>query len=385
MRDPTEPEGRSGLGTPEPDAPRGVQGVMARVAALLARALQPPETPTERPALSSPAPQPFFPPPPASGLAPDPRTEERLLQAAHTSDPAVRAAALAELGALWSTRPVVALLSDLDNSRLRPAVIEALGRRSGAEAISLLDLLAHPDYDVRRSASRALLRAGEGALVATLAEVHNGNPEPFCHLADPRALGPLLRFLAYDDREVRGAAAGALASLGAVASPHLLPLLRGHPFGVRLAAAEVLGGTQYPEALAAFRELLLSGGEGDDLVGAVGLSHRGDPEALDPARQALYHPDAEVRLAAAKALGRLGLAGVRALWLLGLVARRDPDDEVQGACNDAVERIREAVRTAPAELEAAQAPEGRGTELEASRAPEGRGTELIRGGEETAP
>ncbi|MBI3947663.1 MAG: HEAT repeat domain-containing protein [Armatimonadetes bacterium] len=151
---------------------------------------------------------------------------------------------------------------------------------------------------------------------------------------DPRALAPLIAALADADGPVRETAAAALGQLGdARAVAALVSLLQDEQTSVRFQAARALG-------------------------------QLGDARAAGPLAAALPDAAYSVRHAAAEALGYLGSQAGEALPALRAAARRGPDDS-RWACARAIRQIEEALRSAPAELEAAAAPEGAGTELEA--------------------
>jgi len=84
----------------------------------------------------------------------------------------------------------------------------------------------------------------------------------------------------------------------------------------------------------------------------------------------------QVRLAAANALADVGAPAGVALAELQELARRAPF-WWRWIFRSAARRLEEALRAAPSEPEAAEAPAGTGTELEAAGAPVGTGTELI--------
>lgn len=152
------------------------------------------------------------------------------------------------------------------------------------------------------------------------------------------------------------------------------------PLSERLAAG-VMYGMRRAESLEGVLVLLL-GNPGSDtcMAAAVALGFRGDARSVPHLLPMLSHHCFDVRLAAAGALGMLGQAGHAALASLEEMRRRDPDRDVREAAGRSVWQIRQALRRGPTELEAAEAPTGRGTEPEAADAPAGRGTELLRDG-----
>ena len=143
-------------------------------------------------------------------------------------------------------------------------------------------------------------------------------------------------------------------------------------------AAEALGRIRAPGAGQRLCRRLRDGNQDTRLSAAVALGFRGDDAALDALLQGLQHPDPAPRAAAVRALGVLGAVAAPALARLRELAT-DPDWETRMACADAIRQIEVGLMHAPAELEAAEAPGGRGTELEAGKQPAGRGSELEAG------
>lgn len=145
----------------------------------------------------------------------------------------------------------------------------------------------------------------------------------------------------------------------------------------RLCNAVIVGLHAGPKAVEPLSQMLEDTGGEDGLVAAVALGHLGDARAIPRLAAALLHEHANTRLAAAMAFGHLG-APSAAVWVqLESLAGSDPDPGVRQACRGALTRINEALRRGPTELEAAEAPAGRGTEPEAASGPAGRGTELL--------
>jgi HEAT repeat protein len=229
------------------------------------------------------------------------------------------------------------------------ALVAALGRVSAARPLCL-KLAAGTDPELRAAALGALAQAAPGTAPAEL-----------------RGLATK----ALEDRApaVRRAGAAALAALGAAALPDLVGLLGDPDFELRAVAARALGGMRSPVAVDALVKALREdsqlpivealGRQGDRravkpllerlredtpagheperaaLVEAVGALAA--PEAATPLAAELWHPDAEVRLAAARALGALPAAARGASGREALEARSaDPDGEVRRACARAI-------------------------------------------------
>ena len=305
------------------------------------------------------------------------RAVEPLIVAITSANPRTAAGAVAALGQIADARAGDALISVLGHQHLSDAATRALhatGERLVGPAVG--DALAgRPDAVVRLHDARTIEPLRHAARTWPNPDVRLAAVIALAHLGERRAVGSLIRALDDPDPVRRSKAVAALVSLGADATGHLMRVLDDGRVPAVLAAAEALGRLRDARALRVFAEMADDEGEDGRALGAVGRAHAGDGGALDHLLQALGHPDAEIRLAVVGALVALaGVAG-RALPLLAQLEAQSKG-YLRDACRLATERIEQALRDAPAELEAAPAPAGRGTELEAAPVPAGWGTEV---------
>jgi HEAT repeat protein len=192
---------------------------------------------------------------------------------------------------------------------------------------------------VRRAAARALGQVGDPRavepLIATLehwgdADVRKAAAEALVKIGAP-AVEPLIAALKDEVEWVRKAAAWALVKIGAPAVEPLIAALKDGDKGVRRAAAEVLDELKWQP--------------GCDEAGAYYWTTKrqwnecvkiGAP-AVEPLSAALKDWDADVRRAAAWALGQIGDA--RAVEPLS-VALRDADKNVREAAVGALDKLK---------------------------------------------
>ena len=254
----------------------------------------------------------------ALGLRGEPRAVEPLAQLLDDDASSVRHAAVRALGQIGGRQAAGLLARRLVDGDLRTAIAYALAALGDLRASEpLIALLRDEDADVREAAAESLGALGDPKAVEPLIErlrdedemVRWEAAESLGALGDPRAVEPLIALLR--DDEVHYAAAQALGALGArgdarVADP-LLALLRDDDWSVRVAAAEVLGAT-------------------------------GDPRAVDPLIALLRDDETEwVRHAAAEALGAVGEADIEGLTALareGHPPMREWAAEALGALGD---------------------------------------------------
>ena len=231
----------------------------------------------------------------------DPRAIEPLIGRLTHPDPELRKALAAALGACgeptWAElvrgeandlvrlaaspdpRGAAAVIRGLDAplAWTRAAAAEALGQSREALALDrLVARLDDRDDQVATAAAAALAKLG-----------------------DPRALDPLGRALGSGGRSLQLAAVAALGDLGgSAAAEQLLPALGDADAGIRLAAAAALHRLGQPEWAERVR-----GGPEDPRW----LADAGDPRAVAPLLRALGHlGPVSFRAAAAEGLGRLG-------------------------------------------------------------------------------
>ena len=198
-----------------------------------------------------------------------------------------------------------------------PEPEKAAPGHASPELERLLQELLDDDPEVRKAAADALGRLGHPGAIGPLADralfdpdegVRMGAVEALVQLGFPEALHPLVAGLFDDDPDVRMAAARALGRLGHPgAIEHLVDrALRDADEGVRLAAVEA-------------------------------LVQLGFSEALRPLVAGLFDDDPDVRMATARALGRLGHPG--AIEHLANRALRDPDEGVRLAAVEALVQL----------------------------------------------
>ncbi len=291
---------------------------------------------------------------------------EPLLRAVGDNDPEVRALAAEALAEAGDERAIGALVralatqnvwGALQATRAQDAISQALTRLGrpliGPVVWALGDVF---QLGIGYWADKVAKELGPGASAGDSSDA----------LADERALPVLIGSLAHGglpsrSRVVEGWVRSAPASI-----EPLLRLARCNEEEARLWAAEALGRIGGESAVQALADMLRSQ-DTARAAAAIGLGLAGDARGLKELIGLLH---GEMRPLAAEALGALGAQAAPALRMLQSMQWFDPT----GACRKAVQRIKSALRDAPAELEAAPAPAGRGTELEAAGG-EGRGTE----------
>lgn len=284
------------------------------------------------------------------GMAPE---EDRALLIAWCADPSreVRDAACARLAELAPDSDVLALLverSRIDpDAAVRATATRALARFGEPAVLALRDRLSDAEPRVRTAALESLLRAQreEGrAAVASLLEtptsavtleaarlvatrLEREQPPTEADLATART--HLLAALTHPDANLRGQAAMALVALSpdADTTRALIPLVETEPdVGVRLSLCRALVGRDgaREQARASLSRLL---GEDHGMTGAqaaVVLASVRDELGVARLRDELASPDASIRRVVARALARDAMrpTEVRA-------ALEDPDAQVR--------------------------------------------------------
>jgi HEAT repeat protein len=154
-------------------------------------------------------------------------------------------------------------------------------------------------------------------------------------IADPRAVGPLVRALKDQNDDVRCQAAGALAKFGTAPVELLTDMLRDPDADARITAAGILGDIRDPFAVEPLIGALHD--ENDDVRGAAGgaLVQIGSP-AVPPLIDAMQDPNRWVRLYAAGALGFIG--DEQAVDPLKRLTH-DSDDDVRNVAEDALRKV----------------------------------------------
>jgi HEAT repeat protein len=230
------------------------------------------------------------------------------------------AALVSALGRIPAARPLCRKLAAGTDPELRAAGLVALAQAPAAA----------PEADLRGLVAKALedqvpmvRRAGAVALAAQ----------------GPAALPDLAGLLADADFEIRAIAARALGGVrSSVAVDALIKALREDS---QLAIVEALGRQGDRRAvkplLERLREDTPMGHEPERAALVEALGALAAPEAATALAAELWHPDAEVRLAAARALGALPPAARGAAGREALAARSaDPEGEVRRACTRAI-------------------------------------------------
>jgi HEAT repeat protein len=284
----------------------------------------------------------------ALGAIPDERVLKSLSRALRSPDHVV---CLAAIGALTNTGgPNVA--TDLakmlkhNDHRIRTAAIEALGKFDSQNiANDLRALLRDQMWDVRSAAASALSKVKEPATVDALTavlkdkstDVRVSAASSLGRIGDPRAIGPLVLALKDSESDVRRMAAGALTQIDTKwaesdaarkLAPELRTALGSEDWAVRRAAAYVLqqlgeghiAGSEHPNAematparrrkqavLTVFMDLLKDADADLRLAAAETLGRLGDGRARSQLMTALKDMEKSVRLAAAHALADLGV------------------------------------------------------------------------------
>ncbi len=146
-------------------------------------------------------------------------------------------------------------------------------------------LLTHPDPSRRKDAAIALGRIDDDSVIPALAQA----------LRDPV-------------KEVRAAAAGALASRGPPAIDALIGSLTDGNWVVRYRAAEALGFIRDERSVSALIQVLGDSRDHVRYMAAKGLGRLGDRRAVGPLTASLNDENEFVRRAANEALASLGSA-----------------------------------------------------------------------------
>ncbi len=271
----------------------------------------------------------------ALGELKDAQAVQSLIAALDDKNQWVRIVAAEALGQIGDRSAMHALVFALDDPSIwvRRACVVALGQIGDEQAVAPLmeRLLAPPDNDwpeeVRDAIARALGAIGGIAIQMLLDALEHADPwisgaaaRALGHIGDPQAILPLTRLVKGEQQWVRSAATHALAqiadaravraALTADEAPRafwklmalkeidertvqqLTALLDDPDQGIRARAAEVLS--------------QLGNEPGGESLGAAFQAERPAPNGDQPLVVALQDPVAEVRLAAAEALGKAG-------------------------------------------------------------------------------
>jgi len=281
----------------------------------------------------------------ALGSIPDERVLKLLVRALKSSDHTVCLAAifaLANARAPGLENELAPLVKHKDH-RIRVAAIEALAKLDPQRQADLLrSLLRDPTWDVRSAAAAALGKVRDAATTeALMAALQDQNVDVRAAVAgalgqagDPRAIGSLVLALKDADANVRKMAAGALtqidshwgASEGARAvAPQLRSALTSSDWFVRRAAAVAL--EQMGE---------LKAKEPDAATEIATPARRRQQSVVNVFEEMLRDADADLRLAAAESLGRIGDLHARSALM---TAMTDADEAVRLAAGHALEQL----------------------------------------------
>ncbi len=227
----------------------------------------------------------------------------------------------------------------------KAGVVDSLGWRRDAAAVPLLTpLLADPDAAVASTAAAALGRiAGKDALAALKAARESAAPavrpavlEALMRcaenlladdkVADARAIyDPLAKSSEPDSIRV-AAYAGLIRCAGKGALTQIKSALQGKNDAEQIAALQLAGGLQDPQATEVFTGLLPKSQPALQNALLALLRTRGDVAALPAVRAAAQSQDLAVRIAALAALGELGDASTVSL-LAQAATSRDADEQ----------------------------------------------------------
>lgn len=270
----------------------------------------------------------------------DPRAVDALIAAIGDESIKVRLTAVAALGGSGDPRAVSALAAILGDGKDPGVVLNFDEQGQVIDTVSPEQHAAGLEGPLKVAAARALgqiggaavepllkaLESGSGLVRATVAETLGGS-------GDPRVVAPLVALLGDDDQRLRSAAANALGRTGdRRAVEPLIAGLRDSDREVRSTAAHSLGllkdGRAATPLVAWFRGEPHLGGQGEDVLDGLDCT-----QAVGPLIAALRDETAEVRLFAARALGRI--RDPRAAKAL-LDARLDSDPPVRAKVLEAL-------------------------------------------------
>jgi HEAT repeat protein len=245
----------------------------------------------------------------------DARVVKPLIVALADEDNSVRSSvvnALSRIGDTRAVEPLIQAVKDRDN-RVRTAAVEGLSKMGDPRAIpALASLLKDESWDVRAAAVEALGNFKDPQVVEPLMQLLK-DPDRDTRLATVKALGktadiraiyPLVLAMKDDQEIVRQAAEGAIVKIDPAwekteaarqAIPELEIAIKASEYWVRTSAAAILKRI-VGEARAA--DITTS-----DFANPATYIRK---ETADILLAVLTHEDADLRLAAAEALGRLG-------------------------------------------------------------------------------
>ena len=270
----------------------------------------------------------------------DPQAAEALIAALGDESIKVGLTAVAALGGCGDPRAVVALAAILGDGKDPGVVLNFDEQGQVIDTVSPEQLAAGLAGPMKVAAARALgqigaaavepllkaLEGGSGLVRATVAEMLGGS-------RDPRVIAPLVALLGDNEKRLRSAAANALGRTGdRRAVEPLIEALGDSDPEVRTTAAHSLGllkdGRAAAPLVAWFRGETRLGGLGEDVLDGMDAA-----PAVEPLIAALKDEHADVRVFAARALGRI--RDPRAVGAL-LGARLDGDPLVRARVLEAL-------------------------------------------------
>jgi HEAT repeat protein len=275
----------------------------------------------------------------------DPRVKPAMLEALRIANPAIRISALGTLER-WADEaslPAVERYLTDSNASVRGAAVEAVRTCGRAKAVpALLRMLKDASWEVRQAAVKALGGLGDSAAVDALStliakdsdrDVRETAISALGRLGNRRAIPQLVLALVDKDSTVRTAAAAALKSVDANWEKNP---------SVRLVLPKLKAALENPEywvrhsATKLFVQLKIA----PDAITDAAASPPGDASPPHPAfailADLMFDHDRDLRLAAVEAFRHLH--EVNALPLLG-TAIHDLDQNVQRAAQQALDDI----------------------------------------------
>jgi HEAT repeat protein len=283
----------------------------------------------------------------------------------------VRTTAVRALGALgWPGRAAVPdLIKFLNDAEERKAaadsvgpylqVIESLGRlghaaRDAAPALVKAKGIAAPYDQAINQSLESILVPPAGTVYSLLASLRDYDPNVRllaaralrAYPAEANAVLPALReSVARDpDPDVKRVAADSIQLVVSQEVARLVGLLKDRDDNVRVLAAKALGkmGSPAREAVPALQEAAAKDPDPDVQCvakDAIRLIQQGTNQDVARFVGLLKDKDENVRMLAAKALGKMGPAAKEALPALKEVAEKDADPDVRGVAKYAMDRI----------------------------------------------
>jgi len=250
-------------------------------------------------------------------------------QAAQDSEASVAAAAAEALGTLGTPQAAQELLSLLDKSPQKAAVITALGKVRAPEARpKLLPLLDDSQAEVAGAAAVALGKiGGEGVAEALLKHLNRPSLRfpvtlGLVHLRHPRGVASAVQIAASLKADQQQELIRALAEMGKEGIPLMLKALQQASGQGRLILISALGRSQRPEAV----DPLLQELHSKDLLvvgeAARALGKIGDSRAIAALIETLAHAHPQVRKLVEEGLIDLGAAAIDPL--MEVLQAKDP-------------------------------------------------------------